>query len=76
MNVREAATVFLEYHKTHSKEHSIRGYTRILSRFCEEFGSENLEAITTERMLPFLNLVTEGKNSSPNKPATPSCWLF
>lgn len=61
MNVKEAAAVFLEYHKTHSKEHSIRSYTRILSRFCKEFGTENLEAITTEKVLPFLNMITEGR---------------
>jgi integrase/recombinase XerD len=61
MNVREAATVFLEYHKTHSKEHSIRGYQRVLAKFCEEFGRENLEAITTEKVLSFLNMITEGR---------------
>lgn len=61
MNVTEAATVFLEYHKTHSKEHSIRTYTRVLAKFCEEFGTENLEAITTEKALSFLNMITEGR---------------
>ncbi|MBW1689967.1 MAG: hypothetical protein DRG87_12070 [Deltaproteobacteria bacterium] len=61
MNVSEVATVFLEYHKTHSKEHSIRAYTRVLTKFCEEFGTENLEAITTEKVLSFLNMITEGR---------------
>jgi len=61
MNVTEAATFFLEYHKTHSKENSIRAYKRILSKFREEFGAENLEDITTEKVLSFLNRITEGR---------------
>ncbi len=29
-------------------------------RLCEEFGAENLEEISTERALSFLNRITEG----------------
>jgi hypothetical protein len=51
MQVSAAAKLWLEYHKSHSKENSIRAYKLILSKFCDEFGTENLEDITTERYL-------------------------
>lgn len=61
MQVSAAAKLWLEYHKSHSKENSIRAYKLILSKFCDEFGAENLEDITTERVLSFLNRITEGR---------------
>ena len=61
MQVSEATKFCLDHHKSHSKENSIRAYTMILSKFCEEFGAENLEDITTEKVLSFLNHITEGR---------------
>jgi integrase len=61
MQVSEAAKLWLEYHKAHSKENSIRAYKLVLSKLCEEFGGENIEEITTERVLSFLNRITEGR---------------
>jgi len=61
MQISEAAKLFLEYHKSHSKENSVRAYNLVLTQLLKEFGVENLEGITTERMLSFLNRITEGK---------------
>jgi site-specific recombinase XerD len=61
MKVSKAVTLCLEYHKSHSKENTVRAYRMILTQFHEEFGDENLEDITTERVLSFLNRITEGK---------------
>jgi len=61
MQISEAAKLWLEYHKSHSKENSIRTYKLILNQLCGEFGTEDLEEITTERILSFLNRITEGK---------------
>jgi integrase len=61
MQVSNAAKLWLEYHKAHSKENSIRAYKLVLSKLCEEFGGENIEEITTERVLSFLNRITEGR---------------
>jgi site-specific recombinase XerD len=61
MQISEAAKLWLEYHKSHSKENSIRAYKLVITQLCEEFGEENLEEITTERVLSFLNRITEGK---------------
>jgi integrase/recombinase XerD len=62
MQVSKAAKLWLEYQKSNSKENSIRAYKMVLTKFCEEFGAENLEDITTEMVLSFLNRITEGGN--------------
>ncbi|MFC1578341.1 tyrosine-type recombinase/integrase [Thermodesulfobacteriota bacterium] len=67
MKVSEAAKLWLEYHKCHSKENSIRAYLLVLTKFCDEFGSDDLKQITTERALSFLNRVTEGKKQQTKK---------
>jgi integrase/recombinase XerD len=61
MKVSKAAKLCLEYHKSHSKENTLRAYRMVLTQLCEEFGTKNLEDITTERVLSFLNRITEGK---------------
>jgi len=61
MKVSKAAKLCLGYHKAHSKENTLRAYRMVLTQLCEEFGTENLEDITTERVLSFLNRITEGK---------------
>jgi integrase/recombinase XerD len=67
MKVSKAAKLWFEYHQCHSKENSIRAYKLTLNKFCDEFGDENLEEITTERALSFLNRVTEGKKPQTKK---------
>ena len=76
MKVSEAAKLWLEHHKCHSKENSIRAYQLVLTKFCDEFGNEDLKDITTERALSFLNRVTEAKNSKQRKHVIHICWLF
>ena len=47
MKISEASKLFLEYHRSHSKENSVRAYTLILAQLLEEFGGENLKEINT-----------------------------
>jgi integrase len=67
MKVSNAVKLYLEYHKSHSKENSVRAYMLVLTKFCEKFGAENLEDITTEGVLSFLNTITEGKKQQTKK---------
>ena len=67
MKVSAAAKLWMEYHKSHSKENTIRAYKLVLTQLCEEFGTENLKEITTERALSFLNRVTVGKKPQTKK---------
>jgi integrase/recombinase XerD len=61
MKLSQAAKLFLAYHTSHSKENSVRAYNLILTQLLDEFVGENLEEITTERILSFLSRITEGK---------------
>ena len=50
MKLSEASKLWLEYHRAHSKENSIRAYEALLGRIYEEFGDANLEDLTTDRI--------------------------
>ena len=67
MKFTEAAKLWLEHHKCHSKENTIRAYKLVLTKFLEDFGSKNLDKMTTEKALSFLNRVTEGKKPQTKK---------
>ena len=67
MKISKTAKLFLEYHRSHSKENSVRAYELIINQLCGEFGTESLENITTEKMLSFLNRITEGKKRQTKK---------
>ena len=67
MKISEASKLFLEYHRSHSKENSVRAYKLVIHQLGEEFGTESLESITTENMLSFLNRITEGKKRQTKK---------
>jgi len=67
MRVSEASRLFLEYHKSHSKENSMRAYKLVLSKLCVDFGDENLGQITTERVLSFLTRITEGRKQQTKR---------
>ncbi|MFO7963203.1 MAG: hypothetical protein R6U50_04720, partial [Desulfobacterales bacterium] len=67
MKISNAVKLYLDYHKSHSKENSVRAYTLVLTRLCQEFQDEDMNVITTERILPFLNSITEGKKQQTKK---------
>ena len=45
MQISEASKLWLEYQKSHSKENSIRAYKLVLSKLCEEFGTERRNGV-------------------------------
>jgi len=59
MKVSPAVALYLEYHKSNSRRSAIRGYEAILSKFCQKFEHRNLEGITSNEILSFLNDMTE-----------------
>ena len=62
MQISEAGRLWLEYHKTHSRQNSVKAYTLLHRQLCKEFGEKlPLEEMTTERALSFLNQITEGR---------------
>jgi Phage integrase, N-terminal SAM-like domain len=76
MQVYEAVKIWLEYHKTNSKEKTLRTYRTILLKFRDEFGERSLEDLTSEEILSFLGRVTDGAKQLTKRSDTPSSPLF
>ena len=60
MQVSQAITIWLEYHKSHSKDNTIKAYNKVLTNFNREFGERDVQHITSDEVLSFLNRITEG----------------
>ena len=60
MLVSQGITVCMEYHKAHSKPHTLRSYEYILRKFRDQFEDRDIKSLTTEEVLAFLNQVCNG----------------
>jgi len=61
MEVSKAVQLWLEYHKSNSRDNTLRAYEAIFCKFCQEFGGRNLDELASDEVLSFLNQVTEGR---------------
>ena len=60
MKVSKAIKICLDYHQNHSKPNAVRSYGAILKKFGLIFGDKDLEEISSEDILPFLDTITDG----------------
>ena len=60
MLVSQGIDVCMEYHKAHSKPHTLRSYGYILNRFREQFGDKDISKLSPEEVLSFMNQVCSG----------------
>jgi integrase/recombinase XerD len=60
MQVSKAIEIWLDYHKSNSRENTRKAYQVVLSNFSREFGERDVREITSDEVLAFLNRVTEG----------------
>jgi len=67
MKVSQAVTFWLNYHRANSSKNTIRAYEELLARFCHENGEKNLQELTSDEVLDFLNGITEGKKPQTRK---------
>ena len=51
MQVSKAIKICLEYHKSHSRDNTLRAYQVVLSNFNREFGERDLQEITSDEIL-------------------------
>jgi len=61
MKVSRAVELWLEYHKSNSRDNTLRAYEAIFSKFGQEFGGKELDELASDEVLCFLNQVTEGR---------------
>ena len=60
MLVSQGIDVCMQYHKAHSKPHTLRSYEFILSKFREQFGDRDISSLSHEEVLEFMNHVCTG----------------
>lgn len=61
MQVSRAADIWLEYHRSHSRENTLKSYRAAVANLLTEFAERQISEISTEDILSYLNRVTEGK---------------
>ena len=60
MKVSKAIKICLDYHRNHSKPNTLKSYEAILTKFGLIFGDKDLEEISSEDILTFLDKITAG----------------
>jgi integrase len=60
MNVSQTSKIWLEYHRAHSKENTVRAYEFTIAKFNQNFANLNLNEVSTDDVLDFMTKFTEG----------------
>jgi len=60
MNVTKAVKIWIDYHRAHSKKNTVRACQFIANQRCLHFKAFEVDQISTDRTLYFLNELTEG----------------
>ena len=61
MNVSQASKIWLDYHRAHSRNNTIRAYEFTISKFNQDFSNLNLQEVSTDDVLEFMTQITEGR---------------
>jgi len=67
MKVHYAVHCCLEYHQANSKKSTAKNYEILLAIFNREFGDRELESITSDEVMGFLNRIGEGTRQATKK---------
>ena len=66
MIILQATKLWQDYHSLHSKKNTIKTYNQTFTKFNQQFGSKNVNNISSDDILTFLNQNTEGRKQSTN----------
>ena len=61
MNVSQASKIWLDYHRAHSKENTVRAYEFTIAKFNQDFANRNLNEVSTDDILDFMSKFNEGR---------------
>jgi len=67
MNISKGVNYCLEYHKSNSKETTVRSWEFVLLRFENQFGDRELDSISSDEVLSFLRECTERTKQSTRR---------
>ena len=60
MKVSKAAKIWLNYHHINSKKNTHRSYSVVMGKLCAVFGNHQLNEVTVDDVMDFLNQITDG----------------
>jgi site-specific recombinase XerD len=61
MNVTQASKIWLDYHRAHSKQNTVRAYEFTIAKFNQNFANLNLHEVSTDDILDFMTQFTEDR---------------
>jgi integrase len=61
MNVSQASKIWLDYHRAHSKQNTVRAYEFTIIKFSRNFANQILSEVSTDNILDFMTQITEGR---------------
>ena len=61
MNVSQASKIWLNYHRAHSKENTVRAYEFTIAKFNQDFANQYLNEVSTDDILDFMSKFTKGR---------------
>jgi len=76
MKVSKAGKIWLDYHSIHSKKNTVRSHAFVKDRFCRQFGDYDLNDLSADKILDFLNQLTEGRKPQTKRARFTSLLAF
>ena len=67
MKVSQASSLWLNYHKTNSRDNTVRSYEDLVQKFCQRNGEKDLNDLSSDDVLDFLNRMTDGRKPLTKK---------
>ena len=67
MKSGQAATFWLNYHRTNSRDNTVRSYEDLVRKFCQGNGDKDLSDLSSDDVLVFLNIMTDGRKPLTKK---------
>ena len=61
MKVSKAGKIWIDYHQIYSKKNTVRSHAFIKDKFCRQFGDYDLNDLSADHILDFINQITEGR---------------
>ena len=61
MNVSQASKIWLDYHRAHSKQNTVRAYEFTFAKFNHNYADLNLNEVSADDILDFMTKFTEGR---------------
>lgn len=58
MKVSKAGKIWLDYHQIHSQKNTVKAHSFVKDRFCRQFGGCDLNDLSVDNILDFMNQLT------------------